>query len=102
MALKLADTGRGSLYEDIELSTGRKIGANCHILGLTAFGNLSLSEGYDGCIEREDGRLFWEDDNKFTSVERMEIAEHMIQRWRLWAVRDDTDTQSPRGTKGLD
>ena len=99
MAMKLAGSGR--LYEDIVLSTGRKISANGHILGLAAFGDLSLSEGYDGWIESEDGRLFWEDDNRFTPVERDEIAEHMVERWRLWAVKNG-DTESQRGTQGLD
>ena len=99
MAMKLAGSGR--LYEDIVLSTGRKISANGHILGLAAFGDLSLSEGYDGWIESEDGRLFWEDDNRFTVQERCEIAVHMMQRWRDWAARDG-DTESQRGTQGLD
>jgi len=104
MALKLADTGRGSRFEDIELSTGRKISANDHILGLPAFGPLALSEGYDGCIESEDGRLYWEDDNRFTVHEREEIAVHMIKRWAKWAgwIGDDTDTTQVGGAEGLD
>ena len=90
MAMKLADTGR--LYEDMVLSTGRKVKANGHILGLAAFGALALTEGYDGCIEADDGRLFWEDETKFTPVERDEIAEHMIVRWKEWALGNGDTT----------
>ena len=83
MAMKLA--GIRSLNDDMVLSTGRRISAHLYILGLAAFGELALTEGYDAEIEREDGRLFWEDD-RFTVHERCEIARHMVERWRLWAV----------------
>ncbi len=98
MAMKLSDTG--SLCDNIVLSTGRNISANHHILGLPAFGKLLLTEGYDGCIENEDGQMFWDRDDRLTFAERTEIAEHMIGRWREW-VGDDTDTTQDRGDQGI-
>ena len=85
------------LSDGVVLSTGRKVTANCTILGLQAFGSLYLCGGYDQRIY-EGINL---DDGEFTLEERREIAYHMIRRWVQWAD-DDTDTQGTGGIQGLD
>lgn len=57
----------------------RRVYAHAEIVGMSATGILEASEGYDGALE------------PLSSVERVELARHMIGRWvRYWfqATRD--------------
>ena len=67
------DSGR----DEIELSNGRKISANCGILGIDNEGN--LYEGYDGVLF--DSR---HDNAQWTAEERRELAQFAIERWQKW------------------
>lgn len=66
---------------DFVLSTGRTLSPNRDIVGLAAFGDLKVTEGYDNEI------LIWDvdhdnDDTDLTVEERIELADHMIARWQ--------------------
>lgn len=71
-------------FYDFELSTGRRFGANCGIVGIVQRkgGNWRITEGYDGdiygCAPDE-----WTDDDadRWTPAERAELADYMIEQW---------------------
>ena len=70
---------------DLLLSSGKRIYAHCGLLSVPAFGDIDrdrLHHGYDGA-HYFDGV----DANRepLTQEERVELANHMIQRWREWA-----------------
>ncbi len=73
--------------ETYTLTTGRKlIGVNGGVLGLAAKPKGGeLFEGFDGSIAGT-----WEGDAfvPFSLLERRELAETMIARWRLWAEQE--------------
>jgi hypothetical protein len=63
-------------------SSGKRVHANCAIVGLTADGALQAFDGYDGGIEDDIPQTH---PNGLTLAERRELAAHMIQRWLLYA-----------------
>ena len=70
--------------EEYELSTGKKFHANKGLISLSE--EFVLCEGYDGSIE--DWRQYGEnkfDYEKFTILEKREIAYFMIKLYKKWA-----------------
>ena len=67
--MKPLKTGSG-YHDDFTLSTGKKISANCSILGISP--DLELHEGYDGTI----------DESELAPKEKLEIAEYAISLWQ--------------------
>lgn len=57
-----------------KLTSGRTIGMNEGIVGLTMTGEFELFEGYDG-------RLRTEGQHNLSREERVDIADRMIKRW---------------------
>lgn len=61
-------------YDDYKLFTGKRVPANCAILGISP--KLRLYEGYDGTINED----------ALTIEERMEVAEYAIAMWnKYWS-----------------
>lgn len=71
--------------DGFRLSTGKRISANCGILGLgfDYDGELTMFQGYDGGIGES-----------LTAGERVEVADYMIALWSRFkdepAAEDDT------------
>jgi len=66
-----------------ELSTGRQFGVNQGIIGLSP--QLRVYEGYDGGLLVTDQEAINScDDNPWTSAERRELADAMIERWQAF------------------
>ena len=61
-------------FDDYVLSTGKKISANCSILGISP--ELELHGGYDQTI--------YEDELELTPQEKIEIAEYAISLWQKY------------------
>ena len=72
-----------------ELSSGRKVYANCERLSIRkdSDGEWSLAEGYDGGISLGDAELYAEDpalfehERPWTAAERIELADFAIAQW---------------------
>ena len=72
------------MSDELILSTGAKVSANCGLISLSSDG--MIYEGYDGQITYKkffSGPNDWE--TTLTNNERLEIAEHMIARWKDYA-----------------
>ncbi len=70
--------------DTVKFRNGREEYANLGIIGIDPEGN--ISGGYDDgfcCDFHSDGR-----DNPLTKVEREELAEYMIIRWKLFAAQE--------------
>ena len=76
-------------YDDDYLifSTGKRVYANCGIVGMGP--HLSVHEGSDGGICNADGALSdWHQGVAvLTPAERIELADHMIERWQAFRQR---------------
>ena len=72
--------------DDLILSTGKRVNVNCGIVGISPGG--AVYEGYDGWICDGDGRdQDWRGTPVMTPVERIELADHMIERWQKFRAR---------------
>jgi len=60
----------------MRFSTGKVINTSYHIIGIDP--ELKIFSGYD------DALFLWEEE-KLTSAERKELAEHVIALWQQWA-----------------
>lgn len=59
-------------------STGREFYANGYIGAVESFeGSVDIAHGYDGYIRIDDD----EDNEELTSIEKIEIADYMIELW---------------------
>lgn len=74
--------------DNLLLSTGTSLYANCGIIGIDP--DLTLSHGYDGPIYTPARHIEGEDiddgiddgiDNDLTSPECIELADYVIERW---------------------
>ena len=85
--------------EYIELSTGKKIYANCGIVGISD--DLGVYDGYDGNIDSSEGDWFYDlpletrrktmlatgfpSENEYISEEeKIELAEYIITLWNKY------------------
>ncbi len=77
--------------DHIVLLSGRRLYANCGIVGLRPGETLKIHEGYDGMICSEYEQK--ESDEPLTLPERAEIAEMMIDAWQTYlaAVRAEAE-----------
>lgn len=62
--------------DTLTLSTGRKVYANCGIVGIND--KLSTSEGYDGDLPTRDE---FDPESDWAADERRELADYMIALW---------------------
>ena len=70
--------------------TGRTEYVHADIIGIDGAG--SVFQGYDGTIEAHDYRETYRDEDyrmpsdppPLTDVERRELAEEMVRRWKKW------------------
>jgi len=65
--------------DTVVFSTGRRVYANCGIIGLNP--DLKVSEGYDGLFNDGDGLI---------AEERKELAAYMIEQWKKFAGSRET------------
>lgn len=66
----------GETEEDFKFEcSGRVVTANCGIIGIGPMG--SVYDGYDGGMGDSDA---------FTTPERVELADYMIERWTRYKV----------------
>jgi hypothetical protein len=68
------------MSDDIVLPSGRRVYANCGIIGIDADG--AISQGFDGRIW-VDGPA--NDDGPWTAEERAQLANIAIKRWQAFA-----------------
>ena len=61
--------------DDIIFSTGKRLYANCGIIGIDP--DLDVYEGYDGDFG----------DDKLTEEEKLELAEYMITVWKSYKLK---------------
>jgi len=72
--------------EGYTLSTGRRLQANLHIVGISPR-NDELTDGYDGSFY-DPWRGEWDKDFKpLTKEECAEVADYMISLWQGWKAR---------------
>jgi hypothetical protein len=72
--------------DELILSTGKRLDVNRGIVGISPAG--SVYEGYDGWICDGDGRdQDWRGTPVMTPAERIEFADHMIERWQTFRHR---------------
>lgn len=69
--------------DEIKLASGRRIYAHRGILGMTASGELELSQGYDGDVWVVGEEPYGPRD-ALTAEERAELATLMVARWRAF------------------
>lgn len=69
-------------HDEITLSSGRVIYANCNIVGIDDKG--AIYDGYDGGINPWTSD--WEESANWTQAERDELADLMIVRWQRFKL----------------
>jgi hypothetical protein len=65
--------------DTVKFRSGKEEYANCGIIGLSPDG--SAAGGYDGGFPGYD-------DSELTKEERVELAEYMIVKWKLFAAKE--------------
>ena len=63
--------------DTVIFSTGKERSANCGIIGLEPY-HLEVTEGYDGGFHNDD---WWDEPDKLTAAEQIELADYMIELW---------------------
>ncbi len=87
--------------DTFELSGGRRFNANKSLIGI---GPETIGEGNypPGVCEGYDGTLFYESEEEYpqawrwTSQEKVELADYMIELWKLFRERHITSVSEPQ------
>jgi len=70
-------------------STGTELQANCGVIGIGP--DLEITEGWDGGFYNPSV-YFDEEDYPLTPVERIELAEFMIAKWKKFKKEAEDET----------